>query len=419
MNVETISPNQKEQNIIPEEVEDLMGYYFDKYENIYEQDAGVSEGYTLEEHTRKVLRQFEKYFGESALPDSVDSTVFRKMLILHDIGKPDSSEKLDQSEHHEESSRIIEEELSEEGHKEDQINIASALVSADPIGEFVQTSVEETIDELENMREKTSLDREKFWKLIMIFYKSDAASYTEDAGGQEGLEHLFKNLGEEAKREGLKFAGEQNDKTTPKGKIEKLKERYVGLMEDLKRVSLDPSTELYHGTDQPELVGDDFCMAMVTGIARQYADRGEKGEVASIKLEDGIEFFELSPDAYDDISESEIKKFLIPNEDNNSPDSNITSRKSSVLDDVNYTGSARKAIDKYADQTDYQSDSSPGIYQTNSGLHIYHLLDEEPIQQNLRDKGIRAVKYEDVHPDGDFDCYRILDRSLIEGVDWS
>jgi hypothetical protein len=54
---------------------------------LFESDAGLLEGYTIEEHTLFVLHQFERYFSQEALPD-MNIATFRLLLALHDIGKP-------------------------------------------------------------------------------------------------------------------------------------------------------------------------------------------------------------------------------------------------------------------------------------------------------------------------------------------
>lgn len=58
-----------------------------KLAHLFESDAGLLEGYTIEEHTLFVLHQFERYFSREALPDMKVET-FRLLLALHDIGKP-------------------------------------------------------------------------------------------------------------------------------------------------------------------------------------------------------------------------------------------------------------------------------------------------------------------------------------------
>ncbi len=43
-----------------------------QYSDTYKQGVDVWEGYTLEQHTLMVMRQFEKYFGDKDLPSGIE-----------------------------------------------------------------------------------------------------------------------------------------------------------------------------------------------------------------------------------------------------------------------------------------------------------------------------------------------------------
>ena len=73
-----------------------------------------------------------------------------------------------------------------------EINFASALVSADPIGYyFRKDDIKNAANTIKRMAIESGLKTEDFFELLKIFYMVDAGSYTIDAGGQKGLDNLF------------------------------------------------------------------------------------------------------------------------------------------------------------------------------------------------------------------------------------
>lgn len=161
----------------------------------YAKDAGVVQGYTLFEHTVMVLGQFEKYFAvrEWCMPLSLD--VFRLMLCLHDIGKPLAVEEGDKKLQHgftltfideaAESQRIV---LSS-----DELRIVKALIDGDAIGSLLKGHklLDDVVDQIKNNAQESQLTLRDFFAMLVVYYQSDAGSYTEDAGGVRALDFLF------------------------------------------------------------------------------------------------------------------------------------------------------------------------------------------------------------------------------------
>lgn len=160
----------------------------------YEKDAGVWEGYSLEEHTLMMMGQFERYFRD-ALPKNADRGLFRLMLALHDIGKPAAVAAGDIRRQHEFTRETMRRLLTGLNYQPSQVNLAVAIVDGDAIGHYlradIRTSLDITIREIDAMARRSGLSPEDFFPLLQAFYMSDAGSYTEDAGGKASLDHLF------------------------------------------------------------------------------------------------------------------------------------------------------------------------------------------------------------------------------------
>ncbi|MFZ4398531.1 MAG: hypothetical protein ACOYO1_00740 [Bacteroidales bacterium] len=163
------------------------------YPETYNQDAGVSEGYTLEEHTLMVMKQFEKYYGDKTLPAEVDKNKFRLILALHDIGKPEAISRGNKLLQHKCTILIIKKLFSILGIDEKHTYIALQLISGDPIGKYLKSSLNkiQTRKIVEEMSNKAKIPANEFFKLLCIYYKVDAGSYTENAGGFKSLDYLF------------------------------------------------------------------------------------------------------------------------------------------------------------------------------------------------------------------------------------
>jgi hypothetical protein len=158
----------------------------------FSKSVGVWEGYTLKEHTLMVLRQFEKYFSEQRLPADIDRNFLRVVLTLHDIGKPRAVEEGDKKKQHQYTTVLIKPILKKLGFSEEKIAIAVALISSDPIGEYIKRGdLQEVVREIRTKANHISLPESEFLDLLLLYYAVDASSYTKDAGGFESLDYLF------------------------------------------------------------------------------------------------------------------------------------------------------------------------------------------------------------------------------------
>ena len=170
----------------------LVELFEKSFSHEYASGVGVWEGYTLKDHTLMVLRQFEKYFSNKGIPVRINKNFFRVVLALHDIGKPKAISKGDKKKQYQYTKEIIMSVLQALDFKDKEINTAAALVSGDPIGEFIKHgTLGESRKEIKKCARLAGQNVEQFFKLLEIYYKVDAGSYTKDAGGLKSLDHLF------------------------------------------------------------------------------------------------------------------------------------------------------------------------------------------------------------------------------------
>jgi len=157
-------------------------------------DSGVREKYSIKRHTLMVMGQFEKYFGRDELPGRISRNFFRVFLALHDIGKSNAIMKTgDKHNQHTYTVRTMRRVLSELGFGEQEIRVAVALASADPIGGYIKGTRggKGTSERIGQLADDAGLPFYAFLRLLLVFYQVDAGSYTEDAGGRKSLDHLF------------------------------------------------------------------------------------------------------------------------------------------------------------------------------------------------------------------------------------
>jgi|GEM_PF-3553984 len=202
------SPGEREENEKPEqklkfsredleailnskdyEPEKLIALLEKNFSSEYAADSGTWEGYTIKEHTLMVSRLFEKYFADK-MPDR--KNLMRVMLSLHDIGKGRAAEEDDLNLQHKYTLEILRPTLANLQYDEPDIKIASALVKADTIGEYIRLGDrEQAVEEIKELSEEAGLPTEQFLELLLTFHKVDAGSYTKEAGGKPSLERLF------------------------------------------------------------------------------------------------------------------------------------------------------------------------------------------------------------------------------------
>lgn len=147
--------------------------------------------YTLEQHTLLVMSEFNRYFSKVDLP--INKNLFNLMLALHDIGKPKAFLEGNKAKQHSYTMEIIHEIKNMLPFPEKDIQLILALVASDPIGLYMQNQItaEDAKNQIISLASQTNFSNLAFFSLMVVYYQSDTASYTADAGGYAYLEHLF------------------------------------------------------------------------------------------------------------------------------------------------------------------------------------------------------------------------------------
>lgn len=133
---------------------------------------------TLSEHSLRVLRRFEQYFANKPLPYGVDTGFFRLILALHDIGKPVGGSR----GQHRYTRPLVRAFLQHFCYSDENINLALALLSKDPIGSHLRgdsshKNSDTVVAEIKEMAQESGLPLQDFFELLMIYYLVDASSY--------------------------------------------------------------------------------------------------------------------------------------------------------------------------------------------------------------------------------------------------
>ncbi len=147
--------------------------------------------YKLEHHTLLVMNQFEKYFSCMDLP--ISKNLFRLMLALHDIGKPQAFIEGNIKNQYKYTVNIINELRGILPFREDEIDLLVVLVSSDVLGMYLQYQInkDNAFNQIVLLAAKTNLTSLMFFELLTVYYQCDIAAYTKEAGGLAYLEHLF------------------------------------------------------------------------------------------------------------------------------------------------------------------------------------------------------------------------------------
>jgi len=153
---------------------------------LFEGSAGVSEGYTVKEHTLRVFKLFEeqrKVFPlryQFTLPDDIRVwETLRIAIALHDIGKPLALRAGDKDRQHEFTVPILLSHLNRLGFTEREARLAEALVGHDIVGELSKglISLDEARVSLRALARAAQLPDAVFLPLQALFFVSDAGSY--------------------------------------------------------------------------------------------------------------------------------------------------------------------------------------------------------------------------------------------------
>ena len=173
-------------------INSLLNLMDKQFPNMYNLDVGVFEGYTLYQHTFMVLSQFEKYYCDKILPGEFNKDVFRLFLALHDIGKPKAVMMDDLKLQHQYSSEYITILFEFLQISQDETRNLISIINFD-LGAYLRgrVSIKQTHESVIQLALNTSMSLTEFFELIVLYFKVDAGSYTENAGGIYSLDNLF------------------------------------------------------------------------------------------------------------------------------------------------------------------------------------------------------------------------------------
>jgi len=156
-------------------------------------DRKMREKYTIGQHTAAVMTQFEKYFADK-LPEGIDSRFFRRILALHDIGKPAAIAEGDKHRQHEFTDVYVQNILTQLGEDEKHIQLARALLNSDVLGRYLKKGdLGEAVETFEKIFKDSGVPEEVAFQLMLIFFQVDAGSYCADAT-VEGIVEILPSL---------------------------------------------------------------------------------------------------------------------------------------------------------------------------------------------------------------------------------
>ncbi|MDR2720912.1 MAG: hypothetical protein LBB15_01320 [Puniceicoccales bacterium] len=161
---------------------------------LYNGDAQVQEGYSVGDHTEKVLAQFEdqeKFFNLSAIEGVIRRAsgfenfkakeFMMVMLLLHDIGKSIGQNALEQ---HIFTVPIMAAIMRNLGFLKNEIKLAELIVGNDILGEFQKNCDEDqskqayrVAGKLRELAHAAGIPSEAFFNLEYAFYICDASAY--------------------------------------------------------------------------------------------------------------------------------------------------------------------------------------------------------------------------------------------------
>jgi hypothetical protein len=185
----------------------------------YKGGIGLQFSCSLEEHTILVLKQFEKYFKDVELPGKTGHHLFRLILALHDIGKPEAVREGDKRLQHKFTKNML---VNLKGYlplSGEEWDLTMSLLERDPIGYFLRgyITLEESMVQIKVLAKKSHKSLRDFFDLMTIYYQVDAGGYTSDAGWKPLLDKLFvrdekvSRLTFDSQKGRLKFSEETNE----------------------------------------------------------------------------------------------------------------------------------------------------------------------------------------------------------------
>jgi len=178
----------------------------------FESSVHVSQGYNLEQHTRLVLKQYEKYFGDRFTSPLLTENQFKLFLVLHDWGKRLAIEFLnDKSAQHEFNIKFLPLLLETLNIEPRVAEIITGLAGQDILGEYMQGAfpAEQAGRQLNAKAHELGIPVTQLFELLNTFYLCDASSYTTDAADIGGLDRIFIfDPPSEGKKGNIKFSEE-------------------------------------------------------------------------------------------------------------------------------------------------------------------------------------------------------------------
>lgn len=165
---------------------------------LYSADSQVGEGYSIQEHTERVLKEYgERVKGfehiEAGLPSTIRDIkqLFLLIIVMHDIGKP-----LDVKDaQHVHTAELIKRAFKSWGYTPEEIRLAVSLSCTDILGEFYKAAyrakrekpedfeanvnelVKKAVAEMKFYAEYIGMDFKTYFELQSAFYSCDALSY--------------------------------------------------------------------------------------------------------------------------------------------------------------------------------------------------------------------------------------------------
>jgi hypothetical protein len=153
---------------------------------LFDSSAGVSQGYTIREHTHMVFdvfaKQFPLYKAHYGFQSSSELRLFQTLkfaIALHDIGKPIAIDKGDKDRQHEFTLPLVEQALKHFEFTDREYKLVRALVAHDFLGDYLKGKINArtTAGYLERLAEAAGMTAKEFVPLQFLFYIIDAGSY--------------------------------------------------------------------------------------------------------------------------------------------------------------------------------------------------------------------------------------------------
>lgn len=154
--------------------------------------AEVWEGYTVAEHTRMVLAQFERFWADRFSP--AERKFWRLFLLLHDIGKAISVDRYGHKHYqHQTTWPVMAAVLQAAGSAVAEQQLARVLLQQDVLGQYLKDrlSLDAAAKQVIQMATELNWPAPRLGHWLYVFFTVDAGAYTVWAGGQQSLDDLF------------------------------------------------------------------------------------------------------------------------------------------------------------------------------------------------------------------------------------